>query len=211
MSFYSVTTMNWQSKKFPGHPGAGVVTCLAPLQGWVKLPALHCPAPDPNRSLAEKRQQRAAAEPSPTQTSASIQGWTSWHQVPGKAGERTVPSCWERACSRGRWGISIKEGNNQLYKCSAVQKRLPYWLQDYCSSFWPPPKPDVTAQGTILYSSVFLWTLIYSSSSFFFVVVGWLVGFAFAFFRVFCWVFLVGFCLFILFLLVVVLVVFFLT
>lgn len=37
-------------------------------------------------------------------------------------------------------GSQIKEGNSQLYKCSAAQKRLPRWLQDYCSNFDLLPK-----------------------------------------------------------------------
>lgn len=172
MSFYPVRTMSWQSKKPPSHPRAGVLWHVwHPCNALCTTLALKMDrtTSDQTGVLQKNRQHGAAAEPGPTQTSASTadpastHSWTSRHQFHGKAGGRTVPSCWARACSRGRWGISVKEGNNKLYKCSAVQKRLPYWLQDYHSSFWPPPKPGVIAQGTTLASSVFLWTVIYSS------------------------------------------------
>lgn len=169
MSFYSVRTMSWQSKKFPSHPRAGVLWHV-----WHPCKAL-CPA------LALQMDRTTSAWPK--QESCRIKSSMELqqspvphrHQHPGLNLLASGP--WKsrgKNCAkllgkgRGRWGISIKEGNSQLYKCSAVQQRLPYWLQDYCSSFWPPPKPDVTAQGTTLSSSVFLWTVIYNSQQLFF-------------------------------------------
>lgn len=111
------------------------------------------PLPDPNGSLAEKQ---AAWSCSKAQSHTDISqrpGLNLLHQVRGKAGGRTVPNCWGMVCSRDRWGISIKQGNSQLYKCSAVQKRLPYLLQDYCSSFWPPPKPGYSSLCPALFYS----------------------------------------------------------
>lgn len=194
MSFYSVRTGNPRNClatqgqgccDMSGTPARqGETASLTPPspQRWTEPPL-----PDPNESRRKKAAE-SCSRASPTQTSGSTQGWTSWHQVPGKAGGRTVPSCWDRACSTGRWGISIKK--EIVNYTNALQFKQGCRTGYSCSSFWPPPKPDVTAQGTILYSSVFLWTVIYSSQQLFFVAVVWLVGFAFAFFRVFCWFFL---------------------
>lgn len=169
--------MCWQSKKFPGHPRAGVPWHSGTLARLFALPLpwrwTEPPLPDPNRSLAEKRQHGAAVEPSPTQTSASTQGWTTWHQVHGKAGGRTVPSYWVRACSTDRWGISIKEGNSLLYKCSAVQNtgcKTTVALFDLIQNQMLQLKGPLCPA---LFSSELEY--IAPSSSFFLLFVGWLV------------------------------------
>lgn len=93
-------------RNFPATQGQG---CCDISDTSARLYALPLPwrwtgptLPDPNESLAEKGQHGAVAELGPTQTSASTQGWISWHQVHGKAEGRSVPSCWARGCSRGR-------------------------------------------------------------------------------------------------------------
>lgn len=113
-----------------------------------------------------------AAKPGPTLMSASTidpaapQRRVSWLQGHGKAGGITVPSYWERACSRSRCRMSNKGWKQSIIQKCWSSKRLLFLLKDYCSSFWPPPKPDVTAQETTLSISVFLRTVIEKQSFF---------------------------------------------
>lgn len=78
----------------------------------------------------------AAAEPSPVQTSTSMEGLSLPAPGPWYSGGEEVCQAAEGGhAAEVDAGSQAKEGNRQIYKYSEAPKRLSPWLQDYPSSF----------------------------------------------------------------------------
>lgn len=145
MSRCSVRTMSRKAKHWPatqGHGRCDVSDAMSPPthhaepSPW-RWTGPFCPTQAVWTSCLQESLVPQGHQPAP-------QGWASRHQGHDKAWEELCQVPGQGHAAEVVVGAQIKEGNSQLYKCSAAQKWLPCWLLDYCSSFWPL-KPDATA------------------------------------------------------------------
>lgn len=144
MLLCSVRTMSWQAKHCPATQGQGccdvsdaMIPRAEPSPWRWTGPVLTNPGSMELMCLQESLIPQGH-QPAP-------QGWASQHQGHDKAREELCQAPGQGHAAEVGVGAQIREGNSQLYKCSAAQERLPRWLLEYCSSFWPPLKPDVIA------------------------------------------------------------------